>query len=109
MTETKLLDARKYRWEPWALDSSPFGFIKKTALPVAVHDVFFDTYTFSETDHMLNGVSLQFYGTGSVSEYAAVLCEDKTILFCIVSGSAFQGTFHSAERIRMQYYKLTQL
>ena len=105
------LNARDYKWTPWARTSrdGAFDFLKKEKLPVAVKDVFFDEDTFEEMEHGKNGMCLTYYSSGRVTEYAAVLCDDGDILFCIVSGHAFAGTFATADNINMQYYKLTAL
>ena len=111
MPKNDNLDASKYRWTEWmgADRTGAFDFLKHNQLPVAVKDITFDERTFEKTDRVRNGVHLDFYGTGSVNEYAAVLCEDGTILFCIVSGQAFSDSVSSADRIEMKYYKLAEL
>lgn len=103
------LDARNYRWTPWSRCAGPFDFLKKTTLPVAIEDVIFDEETFDKTEFMKNGVSLSFYGSGDIHDYAAVLCEDGTIFFCIIEGTRFTDTFHSADDITMKYYTLAKL
>lgn len=104
------LDARHYRWETWIRPSSgAFDFLKNSKMPVAVKDVEFDPSTFELTDYGTNGIHFSFYGSGRITDHAAVLCDDDTILFCVVSGTQFQGTFASADDIEMEYYKLTKI
>lgn len=113
MTKQKpnFLNACDYEWNDWNRPSKDgaFGFLKQEKLPVAVRDVFFDEDTFKETNYERNYVHLDYYGTGRVNEYAAVLCEDGSILFCIVYGKVFAGTFASSDGIEMRYYKLTKI
>ena len=102
------LDARDYKWESWNR-AGAFDFLKQEKLPVAVKDVRFDEDTLGQMDYGKNGMNFSFYDGGCVTEHAAVLCEDGSILFCVVSGRVFTDTFHSADDIAMQYYKLTEI
>lgn len=104
-----MLDATQWYWTPWNRSDDVFGFLKTQSLPVAVKDVSFDPKTFKDTRYEKNGVHLSFYGSGSISDYAAVLCDDGTIFFCVTEGRQFNGTFASADDIRMVYYVLTPL
>lgn len=108
----KKLDARNYKWTPFLVPghSGYFDFLKPDAPKMeAKGEVFFDGRSFERMDYSRNGLSLSFYGSGSVHEYAAMELTDGRILFCLVSGSQFTDTFNSADSISMQYWILTEL
>jgi hypothetical protein len=112
MKNITLLDARNFKWTPFAVpgQSGYFDFLKPESPKMeAKGEVFFDHRSFQLMDFSRNGISLSYYGSGSVNEYAAMELTDGRILFCIVSGSKFTDTFHSADSISMQYWMLTPL
>lgn len=109
--KTVKLDPRKYKWtqryqtEP---TTSVFdGMVRrieppKAPLPVAVGDVYFDEALF---DH----VGFTYYGKGNVDEYAAVQLDNGNILFCLVHGSQFAGTFAPEHKVTMEFYDVEPL
>lgn len=100
MSQPKL-DATKYRWTQVNTCDNPFaGMIQAGPLPVSVGDVRFNEATFE---------SCNWNTSGSIGEYAAVQLADGDVLFCVISGYQFAGTFQSADDIRMRYYRLTPL
>ncbi len=107
-TNDSLYDATLYQWDAWDA-SDPFAFLKHRSSAPVVGDVLFDKSSFAKTYRNEHKVDLCIYGTGAISEYAAVLLEDGTIQFCIVYGSVFVSTMSSNENIRMQYFTLTPL
>lgn len=105
------LSAADYKWEELNRDRrSVFDmFVNDPNRPNIVNRVVFDEDTFSEMDYFRNRESFTYYGSGRIHEYEAVLLDDGSILFCIVSGSRFAGTFSPSDPITMRYYKLTKV
>lgn len=111
---TPLLDARHYRWQELTPETGGVfdAFVAKVdepPKPRSVGEVVFAFDTFALLSYETNGANFNFYGMGDIDEYAAVRLDTGQILFCVVSGSCFTDTFHSAERISMRYYTLTPL
>jgi hypothetical protein len=105
----KTLDPRDYRFTPFN-NNGPFAFLKMANLTSGpTEDVKFDHYLLTETYYDPNEVSFRFYGTCSVSQQAAILLSNGDVLFCVVHGSAFAGTFDTNENINMQYYLATPI
>lgn len=109
MSKTKL-DARHYEWKKLNNRNNVFAhLVQRADAPKSTGEVFFDEETFEQMNWSTNGVSFSYYSEGSIEQYAAVSLDNGKILFCVVSGSQFAGTFDSADDIRMQYYELTKL
>lgn len=112
--DTPLLDARHYRWRELTPDTGGVfdtfvATVDGPPKPRSVGEVFFNMDSFDRMDYRRNGVSLSFYGSGDVQEYAAIRLDNGHVLFCVVRGRCFTDTFHSAEQIAMRYYTLTPL
>lgn len=108
----RTFDPRQYKFTEWSLtkNDGPFAFMQpQPILPRGVEEVAFDDFLLPKTDYEKNGVSFTFYGSGQVYEHAAMLLDDGNILFCIVNGTQFAGTFSSNDDIRMRYYMCTPI
>jgi hypothetical protein len=104
------LDARNYYWRTYepAVNSVFAAFVQPaTDVPRAVGEVRFDEATLDQLDYDTHGIRWSYYGAGRIEEYAAVLLDNGHVLFCVVSGRSFGGTFSPDDRIAMQYYDLT--
>lgn len=112
-TNPKKLDATQFKWEQFNLPEKDIfaAFIADDGPKErSIGEVFFDEATFEDTDWQTNGASFSYYGSGSIYQYAAVQLESGAILFCIVSGASFQGTFsEDSGSFSMRYYRLTPL
>lgn len=108
---SKKLDARDFHFEEWNRTSrdGAFDFLKQKQLPVSVGDEEFDEETFDQMDFWKHGACFSIYGSGHPYEHAAVRLDNGNVMFCIVYGTVFNGTFDSNEKIHMQYYMATPL
>lgn len=105
----KTLDPRKYKFTSFD-NNGPFAFLKMANLTSGpTEDVEFDDDLFEKTDYTSNGVRFSFYGDGRITQQAAILLSNGDVLFCIVHGSAFGGTFNTNEHISMRYYLATPI
>lgn len=108
----KTLDPRNYYFRHYDLSHTdgPFAFMKQDSLfGRGVEEVQFDEEQLEQLDYDRNNISFSYYGFGRVDEHAAMLLDDGSILFCIVRGMRFAGTFQSSDNIRMEYYLATPI
>jgi hypothetical protein len=106
----KNLDASQYKWKPFSKEHGVFHhIIAREDSPKSVGEAFFNVSSFEKCTHEKNGERWTYYGSGVIHDYAAVQLEDGDILFCVVSGAQFAGTFSPEDRISMQYYLLTHI